>query len=71
MARGRDDKATSARDYTKGTTVHSIEVDANGFPVRSIERDADGQLWYVAKDADPEPIDADKVQAYVEKGAEK
>lgn len=40
-------------EYTKGTTQQVLRQDSNGFPLESIERDTDGQLWHVVEGQAP------------------
>lgn len=60
-------------EYTKGTTVQVVKVDDAGFPLESIERDKDGQLWHV-KEGDEKPValrDDDEVRAIFAESAHK
>ena len=56
--------------YSKGTTVQVVRADAAGFPLESIERDTDGQLWHVNEGKEPVLLrDADEVRSVVAESA--
>lgn len=51
-------------EYTKGTTVQVAKTDAAGFPLESVERDKDGNMWHVKQDEQPVHLrDDDEVRA--------
>jgi hypothetical protein len=51
-------------DYTKGATQQVFRTDASGFPLSSIERDGDGQLWHVVQGSAPTKVrDDEEVRA--------
>ena len=51
-------------EYTKGSTQQVLRQDGDGFPMESIERDSDGQLWHVVQGSAPTRVrDEDEVRA--------
>lgn len=51
-------------EYTKGTVSQVVRTDGAGFPLESIERDKDGNLWHVKEGDAPVLLrDEDEVRA--------
>lgn len=58
--------------YVKGTTQTVIRQDAAGYPLESVERDSDGQLWHVNEGQKPVLLrDDNEVRAVVAEAANK